>query len=61
MKSFKKNSIVIGYELSKLENAVGSPEKPVSDLGQKAYSSYWTWALFNILKEKPEIEVDELR
>lgn len=50
-----------GYELSKLENVVGGPEKPVSDLGHKAYLSYWTWALLNVLKEKPEIEVDELR
>ncbi|CAF3520019.1 unnamed protein product, partial [Rotaria sp. Silwood2] len=48
------------YELSKIENAVGGPEKPVSDLGHKAYLSYWTWALLNVLKEKPEIEVDEL-
>jgi histone acetyltransferase MYST1 len=53
--------IFIGYELSKIENMVGGPEKPVSDLGHKAYLSYWTWALLNVLKEKPEIEVDELR
>jgi hypothetical protein len=32
-----------------------------SDLGHKAYLSYWTWALLNVLKEKLEIEVDELR
>lgn len=51
----------LGYELSKLENVVGGPEKPVSDLGHKAYLSYWTWALLNVLKEKPEIDVDELR
>ena len=53
--------VLSGYELSKLENVVGGPEKPVSDLGYKAYLSYWTWALLNVLKEKPEIEVDELR
>jgi len=58
---FIKNSFYIGYELSKLENVVGGPEKPVSDLGHKAYLSYWTWALLNVLEEKPEIEVDELR
>ena len=51
----------LGYELSKIENVVGGPEKPVSDLGHKAYLSYWTWALLNVLKEKPEIEIDELR
>ncbi|CAF1228084.1 unnamed protein product [Rotaria magnacalcarata] len=59
-KGYGKLLIQFSYELSKLENAVGGPEKPVSDLGHKAYLSYWTWALLNVLKEKPEIEVDEL-
>lgn len=60
-KGRKESLICIGYELSKVENVVGGPEIPVSDLGQKAYLSYWTWALLNTIKEKPEIEVDELR
>ena len=59
-KGYGKLLIQFSYELSKLENVVGGPEKPVSDLGHKAYLSYWTWALLNTLKEKPEIEVDEL-
>ncbi len=54
-------SIHTGYELSKLENVMRGSKKPVSDLSHMAYLSYWTWALLNVLKEKPEIEVDELR
>jgi hypothetical protein len=39
------------YELSKLEAKVGSPEKPLSDLGKLSYRSYWTFVLLTVLKE----------
>lgn len=41
---------VAAYELSKKEKRVGSPEKPLSDLGQVSYRAYWTWVLFGILR-----------
>ena len=43
--------IQFSYELSKKEEKVGSPEKPLSDLGSVSYKSYWTKVLLNILKE----------
>lgn len=30
---------------------VGTPERPLSDLGRVSYESYWTRVLLNILKE----------
>lgn len=49
--------IQFSYELSKKEEKVGSPEKPLSDLGLVSYRSYWTKELLQILKDYPENEV----
>ena len=42
--------ISFSYELSKREGLVGSPEKPLSDLGRLSYRSYWTYVLLDQLK-----------
>ncbi|GLD98475.1 hypothetical protein PINS_up007172 [Pythium insidiosum] len=49
--------IQFSYELSKKEEKVGSPEKPLSDLGLVSYRSYWTKELLRILRDYPEREV----
>ncbi|CAI5730845.1 unnamed protein product [Peronospora destructor] len=49
--------IQFSYELSKKEEKVGSPEKPLSDLGLVSYRSYWTRELLRILRDHPEKEV----
>ena len=43
--------IEFSYELSKKEDKVGSPEKPLSDLGARSYHSYWTDTLLELLIE----------
>ncbi|GAX16261.1 histone acetyltransferase MYST1 [Fistulifera solaris] len=48
-KGYGRFLIAFSYELSKKEEKVGSPEKPMSDLGQQAYKPYWTSTIIDFL------------
>ncbi|OMJ17366.1 Histone acetyltransferase ESA1 [Smittium culicis] len=41
--------IQFSYELTKIENKIGSPEKPLSDLGLLSYRTYWAEVLMDLL------------
>ncbi|XLT40519.1 hypothetical protein HN873_071811 [Arachis hypogaea] len=49
------------YELSKKKGKVGTPERPLSDLGLLSYRGYWTRVLLDILKKcNGNISIKEL-
>ena len=52
-KGYGKCLISFSYELSKIEGKVGTPERPLSDLGLVSYRGYWTRALLPELKRHP--------
>ncbi|WVZ66764.1 hypothetical protein U9M48_015945 [Paspalum notatum var. saurae] len=60
-KGYGKFLIAFSYELSKKEGKVGTPERPLSDLGLLSYRGYWTRVLLEILKKhKGNISIKEL-
>mmetsp|Transcript_30369 Transcript_30369/g.98736 ORF Transcript_30369/g.98736 Transcript_30369/m.98736 type:complete len:455 (+) Transcript_30369:64-1428(+) len=49
-KGYGKCLISFSYELSKIEQKVGTPERPLSDLGLVSYRGYWTREILTLLK-----------
>lgn len=51
--------IWLGYLLSKKEQRLGSPEKPLSGLGALGYKNYWTLSIMRYLHtahDNPSLE-----
>ncbi|XP_024545209.1 putative MYST-like histone acetyltransferase 1 [Selaginella moellendorffii] len=60
-KGYGKFLIAFSYELSKKETKVGTPERPLSDLGLLSYRGYWTRVLLDILKKhRGNVSIKEL-
>lgn len=64
-KGYGKLLIQFSYELSKIESKLGSPEKPLSDLGLLGYRAYWQEVIVDVLIERelaglPMMSVEDL-
>ena len=60
-KGYGKFVVEFSYELSLKEGRFGSPEKPLSDLGHRLYTSWWLHRILNILLDQTKpVSVQEL-
>ena len=46
--------IELSYELSRISGKMGTPERPLSDLGKRTYLRWWLQRILRVLKDRSE-------
>jgi histone acetyltransferase HTATIP len=63
-KGYGRFLIAFSYTISKMQDKVGAPEEPLSDLGLLSYQQYWIEAITELLlkanEANEEISIDEI-
>lgn len=47
----------MSYTLSLIEGKIGTPERPLSDLGRQSYLSWWTQTLIDYFRKYRDREI----
>merc|ERR1712170_189590 len=59
-KGYGKFLINFSYEISVKDNQIGTPERPLSDLGKAAYLSYWAQRIIKWIQQLPDYQINNL-
>ena len=59
-KGYGKFIVNFSYELTAIENRIGTPETPLSDMGRQLYMAYWTQRLVKYFLELSEKQKADL-
>jgi histone acetyltransferase MYST1 len=59
-KGYGRFLIALSYELSKRDKKIGTPERPLSDMGRISYKSYWTDTILQLIRERGNLSLKEI-
>lgn len=59
-KGYGQMLISLSYEIARRSNRVGGPERPLSDLGKRAFKSYWRSTILELFKKRDIQSIDEI-